>query len=118
MPYVTFEKEGKTIGCNAGMNLRKLAKKNGIDIYQGLHNLTNCRGHGLCGSCEVEIVEAPGIHQRTLMEEIKLKDKPLVRRLSCQVNVHRNMTVRTHPPKWAPLPPLVEPVEITEETEA
>ena len=100
MPYVTFEKEGKTISCNAGVNLRKLAKKNRIHIYSGIDNLINCRGHGLCGTCEVEIVEAEGLSPRTRMEEIKLKDRPLERRLSCQVVVHGDMVVRTHPPKW------------------
>ncbi len=105
MPKVIFEKEDKTITCNAGNNLRKLAKKNGIHLYRGIHNLTNCHGHGLCGSCEVEIVEADGIHQRTRMEEVKLNGKPIERRLACQVIVHRDMIVRTHPAKWIAAPP-------------
>ncbi len=108
MSNIYFEKEGKRITCNSGMNLRKLAKKNGIHIYSGLHNLTNCRGNGLCGSCEVEIVDANQIPQRTRMEEVKLTEKPLERRLACQVIVHGNMTVRTHPAKWRPLPKIEE----------
>lgn len=104
MPYITFEKEGKTVSCNAGVNLRKLGIKNGIAVYNGIDKLINCRGHGLCGTCEVEILSARDLSPRTRMEEVKLKDKPLERRLSCQVIVHGNMTVRTHPPKWAPLP--------------
>lgn len=104
MPRVTFEKEGKTISCNAGNNLRKLAKRNGVDVYSGIWNLLNCRGHGLCTKCEVEVVSENGLSPRTRMEEIQLKDKPLQRRLSCQVIVHGDTVIRTHPPKWAPLP--------------
>ena len=112
MPHVHFEKEDKTIVCNSGVNLRKLAKKNGINVYVGLANLYNCRGNGLCGTCEVEIVDAPMLSPRSRMEEIKLKKRPLKRRLSCQVLVWGDMTVRTHPAPWVPLPPeTAEPEE-------
>ena len=104
MPQIKFEKEGKAIYCNAGNNLRKLAKKNGINVYSGIWSLLNCRGNGLCGKCEVEIVSANGLSPRSRMEEMQLKNKPLERRLSCQVIVHGDMTIRTHPPTWAPLP--------------
>lgn len=110
MPLITFEKEGKTIACNAGINLRKLAKKNGISVYTGLKKLLNCHGDGLCGTCEVEIISAENLSPRTRMEEVQLKDKPLQRRLACQVTVHGDMLIRTHPPKWAPLP-VEEPEE-------
>ena len=103
MPLVTFEKENKRLVCNSGINLRRLAKEAGIAIYSGLNSLINCRGHGLCGTCEVELVTAQQLHPRTRMEEQKLRNKPLERRLACQLVVHGDMTVRTHPPKWTPL---------------
>ena len=100
MPYVKFEKEGKTIACNAGVNLRKLAKENKISVYSGIHKLINCHGNGMCTSCEVEIVDGDEMNQRTRMEEVQLAGYPLARRLACQVTIHGNLTVRTHPPKW------------------
>ena len=106
MPQIKFEKEAKTICCNAGNNLRKLAKRNGINVYSGIWDILNCRGHGLCGKCEVEVVSAKGLSPRSRMEEMQLKDKPLERRLACQVVVHGDMVIRTHPPKWEPLPVL------------
>lgn len=116
MPHIHFEKEDKTITCNNGVNLRKLAKKHGIKIYCGMANLLNCRGHGLCGTCEVEIVDAPMLSPRSRMEEVKLKEKPLERRLSCQIRVHGDMTIRTHPAPWVPPPPETpEPEQEPEE---
>jgi len=107
MPSITFEKEDKTINCNAGLNLRKLARKNGVELYSGLGTVLNCHGNGLCTQCEVEIVEGEQLNPRTRMEEVRLRDKPLTRRLACQVIVHGNLTVRTHPPKWST--PIPEP---------
>lgn len=103
MPNVRFEKEGVTVSCNAGTNLRELAKKNHISVYSNIWKVLNCRGNGLCEKCEVEIVEAENLSPRTRMEEIALQDKHLTHRLSCQVFVHGDMTVRTHPE--AKLPP-------------
>jgi ferredoxin len=100
MPQVTFEREGKTIACSSGINLRKLAQANGINLYQGVWSLLNCRGNGLCTSCEVEIPIAQNLSPRSNMEEIQLKDKPLLRRLACQVTIHGDLLVRTHPGKW------------------
>lgn len=97
MPAVTFEKERKTINCNAGTNLRQLARKNGISLYPGIWTLLNCHGNGLCEKCEVEITAAENLSPRTRMEEIALQDKPLKRRLACQVFVHGDMTVQTKP---------------------
>ncbi len=110
VPYVKFENEGKTIACNAGINLRKLAKANKISVYSGIHKLINCHGNGMCTSCEVEIVDGNRINQRTRMEEVQLAGHPLERRLACQVTIHGNLTVRTHPPKWE------APVDETTET--
>jgi len=100
MPLIFFEREGKTVSANAGWNLRKLAKKNGINIYQGVDKILNCRGNGLCGTCKVEIFsnEESAVSPRTAMEEKKLKKftNPNLR-LSCQVRVHGNVRVKTGP---------------------
>jgi ferredoxin len=100
MPIVTFEKENKTVICNAGTNLRQLARANGVELYSGAWKLLNCRGNGLCSKCEVEIPIAENLGARSNMEEIQLKGRPLIRRLACQVVIHGNMSVRSHPPAW------------------
>lgn len=97
---VTFERENKAVPCNAGSNLRKLAIANGVNLYGGLWKVLNCRGNGLCGTCEVEIPAAVNLSPRSNMEEVKLKGRPLIRRLACQVVVHGDMTVRSHPPAF------------------
>ncbi|HSA60366.1 MAG TPA: 2Fe-2S iron-sulfur cluster binding domain-containing protein [bacterium] len=97
MPIVTFERENKTVTCSAGMNLRKLAAAHGVQLYVSPWTWLNCRGNGLCAKCEVEIPAAENLGARSNMESIQLKGKPPIRRLACQVTVHGNMTVRSHP---------------------
>jgi len=100
MPLVFFERQGKTIKANAGWNLRRLAKKNGMTPYHGFDKVINCRGQGLCGTCKVEIFTSNpyDVNPRTAMEENKLKkfSNPNLR-LSCQVVVHGNIRVKTYP---------------------
>ena len=100
MPLVFFEREGKTVSANAGWNLRKLAKANGVNVYRGAAQLFNCRGNGLCGTCKVEVFsnEPGAVNPRTAMEEKKLRGmtNPNLR-LSCQVKVHGNLLVKTQP---------------------
>ena len=100
MALVFFEREGKTVSANAGWNLRKLARANGISIYRGINKVFNCRGLGLCGTCKVEVVvgNQGAVSPRTAMEEKQLKNfsNPNLR-LSCQVVVHGNMLVKTQP---------------------
>jgi ferredoxin len=97
MPTVIFERENKSVACSAGTNLRKLAIANGVNLYSGPWTLLNCRGNGLCAKCEVEIPAAENLGARSGMETIQLKGKPPIRRLACQVSVHGDMTVRSHP---------------------
>jgi ferredoxin len=100
MPLVFFERQGKTVSVNAGWNLRKLALKNGVNVYQGFDKVFNCRGNGLCGTCKVEVYPARPefVNPPTAMEERKLRKftNPNLR-LSCQVKVHGNMSVKTYP---------------------
>lgn len=102
MPIITFEKENKTVVCNAGEDLRHVARAHGVELYCGIWKALHCRGNGLCTKCEVEIPIATNLGARSGMEEIQLKGRPLIRRLACQVIVHGDMSVRTHPPAWKP----------------
>jgi ferredoxin len=53
MPKVTFVKEKVEIEVPDGANLRQAARAAGIQVYQGLDRILNCRGLGLCGTCRV-----------------------------------------------------------------
>jgi len=79
--------------------LRKLAQANGVNLYTSPWTMLNCRGNGLCGKCEVEIPASVNLGARSAMEEVHLKGRPLIRRLACQVVVHGDVSVRTHPTK-------------------
>lgn len=105
MPLVKFEREGRTIEVPKGANLREMALKAGINVYKGINQVFNCQGHGLCGTCRVEIIQGDkNVNSRTPMEEWVLKGKFLLAhkvkpnlRLSCQVKVEDDIVVLTMP---------------------
>jgi ferredoxin len=79
-----------------GANLRKEALANGIDIYGFPYKYLNCRGHGLCGTCRVQVDPDWNLSDRTNAEERKLKAAPL--RLACQANVEGDINCYTQVP--------------------
>jgi ferredoxin len=104
MPVVTFHNEHRSIEVDAGANLREVMLRAGVTPYKGLDMLLNCRGHNLCGTCAVELVDGKGGSPRTQEDETTLRgnfavarvvDKNL--RLSCQTTVTGDMTVKTFP---------------------
>lgn len=104
MPVVEFVREGKKYDVPPGTNLRKFGLKCNIPIYKGINRLLNCRGHRLCGTCRVEILDGKGATPRTPAEEATLIGKFLLAkkitpnlRLSCQVNVNGDVKVMTQP---------------------
>jgi ferredoxin len=104
MPVVEFVKEGKSYDVPPGTNLRKYALKCQIPIYKGINKFLNCRGHRLCGTCRVELVDGKGASARTPAEESTLIGKFLLAkkispslRLSCQVTVNGDIKVMTQP---------------------
>jgi ferredoxin len=117
MALVFFERQGKTVRANAGLNLRKLALENDIEVYKGIDKLINCRGNGLCGTCKMEVTanNPYDVNPRTGMEEEKLKNfsNPKLR-LSCQVHVHGNISVKTAPVELMKLDEeVVAPPQVT-----
>ena len=104
MPVVEFVKEKKRYDVPPGTNLRKFALKCQIPVYKGINRILNCRGHRLCGTCRVEILDGRGASSRTPAEESTLigkfllaKKTPLNLRLSCQVAVNGDIKVVTRP---------------------
>lgn len=93
MPKVNFAHEGRTIEVPYGKNLRKAALENGIDIYGFPFKYLNCRGHGLCGTCRVQVDPDWNLSDPTNAEIRKLKAAPL--RLACQASVEGDITCVT-----------------------
>lgn len=104
MPKVTFVKEKRELEVPAGANLRQEAMKAGIEIYNGLDRVLNCRGNGLCGTCRVLIKKGmENLNPKATLERAKLammfstighEDEI---RLACRVQVNGDCTVETRP---------------------
>lgn len=108
MPTVTFKKEKKTIEVPEGSNLRKEARKAGIEVYPGLYKIFNCRGMGLCCSCRVYIKDGiQNVSKQGFWERLHLFLNPFGffsrlgheedLRLSCQTKVIGDIEVETQP---------------------
>ena len=96
MPQVEFPNEDRTIEVPYGANLRRAALDNDIDIYGFPFNISNCRGHGLCGTCKVRVEPETNLNDRTNAEIRKLKASPL--RLACQSTVEGDIACYTQMP--------------------
>ena len=104
MPVVTFHNEHRSVDVDPGINLRALMLKVGVTPYQGISQLTNCRGHNFCGTCAVAVVDGKGGSPRSQDEEATLAGNLLIAktvdknlRLSCQTTIVGDMVVKTHP---------------------
>lgn len=127
MPTIKFVKENKEIDVPEGANLRKEAKKAGINLYSGGKGtvdairdvVMNCHGFGQCGLCRVRV--SKGIeHTNTMSIVEKARFKcpvptpvtplgfdPLpclayignedTMRLACRTTVHGDIEVETLP---------------------
>ncbi|MEO0560842.1 MAG: 2Fe-2S iron-sulfur cluster-binding protein [Chloroflexota bacterium] len=74
-----------------GANLRRTLLDNGFSPYAALTRNLNCGGRGICATCGVWIEqnEPPPAHWHD-----KLAAAYAYPRLSCQITVHEDMTVR------------------------
>jgi len=109
MPQVKFVNEKQTVDVPEGANLRREARKAGVNLYWGPHQLMNCRGMGMCGSCHVEVTKGeenlkkPGLWERLCMSLhpalflAKQTEKKEHLRLACQAKVMGDCEVKTQP---------------------
>ena len=105
MPIITLVNEERTIEVAEGANLRKILIKNGISPYVGKDKFLNCLGNGFCGTCRVEVMDGKGAPAVSPKEEMALlgitpffaRKIPKNVRLSCQIPVMKDITIRTHP---------------------
>lgn len=109
MPRVTMEGIGETT-CAEGRRLVLAIEEAGVDI------LHRCGGNARCTTCRVEILEGEP-SPKTVAEEArlaKLEDIPENLRLSCQIQVRSDLTVRVirrlqdNPKMSDPGPPPIE----------
>lgn len=89
MPRVTVEYNGEhQAEVPAGTRLVHAIKQAGVDVGH------RCGGHALCTTCRVEVVDGePERHTEAEVERLEAKGLSGVR-LSCQIAVEGDMTVR------------------------
>lgn len=104
MPTIHFVNEKKQIQVPAGANLRREARRAGIQLYRGKDRLLNCHGFGQCGSCRVLIAKGmDNTNPRPLIERIRMWFSMAYvgnegqMRLSCQTKVLGDVEVVTQP---------------------
>lgn len=99
MPIITVltDKKTATINVEKGTNLRQLLLENGFSPYTTLTQIANCGGRGICATCGVwiEAGEPAPNHWHD-----KLASQFGYPRLSCQVTVLEDLTVRILPDKF------------------
>jgi ferredoxin len=109
VPKVTMEGIGETT-CAEGRRLVLAIEESGVDI------LHRCGGNARCTTCRVEILDGEP-SPKTEAEEARLArldDLPENLRLSCQVQVRSDLTVRVirrlqdNPDMSDPGPPPIE----------
>ncbi|MFZ9091864.1 MAG: 2Fe-2S iron-sulfur cluster-binding protein [Planctomycetaceae bacterium] len=110
MPKVNFVNEKVTVDAAEGEDLRKVARRNGVQIYSGPHKVVNCMGFGTCCSCNVIIRKGTdNVSSKGFLERIWKWLNPLLGlkilshpekdvRLACQSRVRGDVEVETHPP--------------------
>ncbi len=89
MPTVTMDGIGETT-CPGGERLVLAIEDAGVDI------LHRCGGNARCTTCRVQILAGdPGPMTEAEAERLsRVEDPPEAMRLSCQVQVHDDLTVR------------------------
>ncbi len=100
MPTIRFVREGRDVQCRAGENLRKVALREGLELYGLKGNLGNCGGGGQCITCFVSVIENEenqALSPLTEVEKAKLRSRPKNWRLACQALVNSSLIVLTKP---------------------
>jgi ferredoxin len=87
--------EGKIFEVAAEINLREALLDQHIDLYSAGAKVFNCHGHGMCGTCLVQVEGA--VSEPTQLEVKRMAFPPHFdhedRRLSCQVKVMGDVRV-------------------------
>lgn len=94
---VIIDDDERVLTVSHGANLRRTLLDAGISPYAPIPNKVNCGGRGLCATCGVwiDVGEPAPEHWHD-----KLASKFGYPRLSCQISVEQDMTVRILTDKW------------------
>ena len=84
---VTFTNWNRTVECAPHTNLRDLALEHDLPIYNGLATYTNCQGHGLCGTCAVEVTPQRNLTEKRAVEKLRFVQLRGNLRLACQTEL-------------------------------
>lgn len=108
MPTVRFR--GTEIECSEGAVLRDVLLDAGVSPHNDSADTLNCRGHGTCGTCAVEIqgsgegVDGSPLSEVGTVERGRLTvpphDPESGLRLACQTRVYGDVVVTKHPGFW------------------
>lgn len=108
MPTITFG--DIEIDCEKGAVLRDVLLDAGVSPHNGSAGALNCRGHGTCGTCAVEIRAGgdagadPPVSGVETVERGRLAvpphDPDAGLRLACRTRVYGDITVTKHPGFW------------------
>jgi len=108
MPTVTFG--NREIDCEEGAVLREVLLDAGVSPHNGSADTLNCRGHGTCGTCAVEVrsegedggdspIRDVGPVERWRLA-VPPHDPESGLRLACQTRVEGDIAVAKHPGFW------------------
>jgi ferredoxin len=99
MPILTVlqGEQAQTIQVSQGANLREVLLANDFSPYTSLTRIANCGGRGLCATCGVWVEEA---EPKPNHWHDRLASRFGYPRLSCQISIQRDMTVRLLDDKW------------------
>ena len=109
MPKVHFIREDKQIDVPSDTDLRTFSRGAGVQLYSPaarfplwlsapLNMIGNCRGHGLCGTCVVQVDDPDAMTPRSIQEELTLGGAcPPEYRLACQTKVTGDVRILTQP---------------------
>lgn len=88
---VLIDSDEQVLTVPDGANLRQALLGVGLSPYTAITRVTNCGGRGICATCGVqfEAGEPEPVHWHD-----KLADRGGYPRLSCQIEVHNDMSVR------------------------
>mgnify|MGYP006279869425 CR=1 FL=1 len=88
---ILHDDQETTLDVPAGANLRRTLLDNGISPYTALTQVANCGGRGICATCGVWIEDNEPSPQHW---HDKLASRFGYPRLSCQISIEHDMTVR------------------------
>lgn len=104
MAKIKFVRENIEVECEDGENLRKVAMREGVELYPGVHKYLNCHGMAQCGECRVyvkkgmESTSQPRFLElaRTRFSYFRIGHEDEVR-LACQMTVEGDVEIYTQP---------------------